>query len=430
MGLLGKARSVTDLIEDLADDRKRGPAMVMLSRMGPAVIPYLIGVLGDEQRRSYAGAVLTDIGEPAIPALVEAFDESKGGAYARAALARIQRPDLIIPLLIRALGDKARQAHACGMLIDYGMPTLGPYLPQLTEVLGDKDKQVYASTALVAVGAAATPYLLKAVSDERKRFWAAFTLNKIDPLTYTNQWLEQMVSESPDQVQGAAPPSRPARYCPYCGAPMRADHTFCGSCGKKVERIASQKTSTTSPPSKNESDMRTSELTLDPAANQPSHRADVPNEYVVGGFTSSDMARPGSLGYAIYITNRRIIGVKKPGLFAKAVGATVAGTVMGAVLGLGTKWTVRNSLGRDLTSEENRALLAELERSKDIELMNQDVTLIQLKRKFFTNPGQIAFFLRGTQQTDITISLANDEVVDDLRKLFTEHFSRVLKVVN
>ena len=106
------------------------------------------------------------------------------------------------------------------------------------------------------------------------------------------------------------------------------------------------------------------------------------------------------------------------------------GAIMGAVLGLGTKWTVRNSLGRDLTSEENRALLAELERSKDIELMNQDVTLIQLKRKFFTNPGQIAFFLRGTQQTDITISLANDEVVDDLRKLFTEHFSRVLKVVN
>jgi hypothetical protein len=310
------------------------------------------------------------------------------------------------------------------------MPALRPYLPQLTDVLGDKDKRVYASTALVAMGPAATPYLLRAVSDERKRFWAAFTLNKIDPSAYTDQWLQQIAAEPSSQAPGAAPSSRSARYCPYCGNPMEADHAYCASCGKKVVRTVPPNTSIASPPSKNESEMRISEVTLDPAENQPSHRADVSNEYVVGGFTSSDMARPGSLGYAIYITNRRIIGVKKPGLFAKAMGATVAGTVMGAVLGLGTKWTVRNSLGRDLTSEENRALLTELERSKDIELMNQDVTLIQLKRKFFTNPGQIAFFIKGAQRTDITISLANDEVVEDLRTLFTEHFPRVLKVVN
>lgn len=404
--------------------------MVMLNQMGAAAIPQLIKVLGDERRQAYAGVLLTEIGEPAIPALVEALDENKGGAYARAALARIPRPDLIIPLLINALGDKARQAHACGMLDDYGMPTLGPYLPQLTEALEDTDKRVYASTALVAVGAAATPHLLTAVTDERKRFWAAFTLNKIDPSAYTEQWVREIASEPSSQAQREVPPSRPARYCPYCGIPMGADHAYCASCGKKVERTTLQTTSTASPPPKLERDMSMSEVTLDPAASRPSYRADTSNEYVVGGFTSSDMARPGSLGYAIYITNRRIIGIKKPGLFAKAMGATVAGTVMGAVLGVGTKWTVRNTLGRELTPEENRALLAELERSKDIELMNKDVTLIQLKRKFFTNPGQIAFFLRGAQRTDITISLANDDVVEDLRTLFTEHFPRVLKVVN
>jgi hypothetical protein len=397
--------------------------------MGPAVIPDLIGVLTDEQRRAYAGVLLAKIGEPAIPALVNALDENKGGSYARGALARIQRPYLIIPLLISALGDKARQAHACGMLDDYGMPTLGPYLPLLIDALGDKDKQVYASTALVNVGPAATPHLLTAIPDDRKRFWAAFTLNKIDPSVYTEQWLKQMASEPSAQAKETAL-SRSGRYCPHCGNVMGVDHAYCASCGKKVERTTPLTPSTTSPTPKTEPPMRIAEVTLDPAAGQPHYRADTGSEYVVGGLTSSDMARPGSLGYAIYITNRRIIGVKKPGLFAKAAGATVAGTVMGAVLGIGTKWTVRNTLGRDLTPEENMALLAELEKSKDFELMNQDVTLIQLKRKFFTNPGQIAFFLKGAQRTEITISLANDEVVDDLRALFTEHFPRVLKVVN
>jgi hypothetical protein len=429
MGRFVSNKSVNDLINDLADDRKRESALVTLSQMGPAVIPDLIGVLTDEQRRGYAGVLLAKIGEPAIPALVNVLDENKGGSYARVALARIQRPDLIIPLLISALGDKARQAHACGMLDDYGMPTLGPYLPLLIDALGDKDKQVYASTALVNVGPAATPHLLTAIPDDRKRFWAAFTLNKIDPSVYTEQWLKKMASEPSAQVKETAI-SRSGRYCPHCGNVMGVDHAYCASCGKKVERTTPLTPSTTSPTQKTEPPMRIAKVTQDPAAGHPHYRADTGSEYVVGGFTSSDMARPGSLGYAIYITNRRIIGVKKPGLFAKAAGATVAGTVMGAVLGIGTKWTVRNTLGRDLTPEENMALLAELEKSKDIELMNQDVTLIQLKRKFFTNPGQIAFFLKGAQQTEITISLANDEVVDDLRALFAEHFPRVLKVVN
>jgi len=62
--------------------------------------------------------------------------------------------------------------------------------------------------------------------------------------------------------------------------------------------------------------------------------------------------------------------------------------------------------------------------------LKRDVTLIQLKRRFFTSPGQIAFFLRDAQRTDITISLANDEVFEDLRTLFTEHYHKVLKAVN
>jgi hypothetical protein len=94
------------------------------------------------------------------------------------------------------------------------------------------------------------------------------------------------------------------------------------------------------------------------------------------------MARPGSLGYGIYITNKRVIGIKQPSQFAKAVGGAIAGAVMGAVLGFEAKWTVSSTLGRKLSNEENRVLLAELEKNKDIELNNQDITLIQLKETF------------------------------------------------
>jgi hypothetical protein len=218
-------------------------------------------------------------------------------------------------------------------------------------------------------------------------------------------------------------------FCPYCGSPMNEDHLYCMSCGKRVERITPPSTKTTPPSTKNTS----SKSENKPPQNKITHQVPVQdeamNEYVVGGFSSADMARPGSLGYGIYITNKRVIGIKQPGQFAKAVGGVIAGAVMGAVLGFEAKWAVSSALGRNLSNEENRVLLAELEKKKDIELNNQDITLIQLKETFLINPGQLAFFLKGAQKTDITISLATDKVVDSLKELFKEHFPKVLKVV-
>jgi hypothetical protein len=218
-------------------------------------------------------------------------------------------------------------------------------------------------------------------------------------------------------------------FCPYCGSPMNEDHLYCMSCGKRVERITSPTTNTTPPSTKT----TPPKSEIKPLQNKTTYQAPVQaetlNEYVVGGFSSADMARPGSLGYGIYITNKRVIGIKQPGQFAKAVGGAIAGAVMGAVLGFEAKWTVSSTLGKKLSNEENRVLLGELEKSKDIELNNQDITLIQLKETFLINPGQLAFFLKGAQKTDITISLATDEVVNSLKELFKEHFPKVLKVV-
>jgi hypothetical protein len=218
-------------------------------------------------------------------------------------------------------------------------------------------------------------------------------------------------------------------FCPYCGSPMNEDHLYCMSCGKRVERITSPSNKTTPPTIKTTSPKSKTKPVQNEAASQAPVQAKAINEYVVGGFSSADMARPGSLGYGIYITNKRVIGIKQPGQFAKAVGGAIAGAVMGAVLGFEAPWAVSSALGRSLSNDENLHLLEELEKNKDFEIYNEDITLVQLKETFLINPGQLAFFLKGAKTTDIAISLRTDKVVESLKELLTEHFPKVLKVV-
>ncbi len=91
-------------------------------------------------------------------------------------------------------------------------------------------------------------------------------------------------------------------------------------------------------------------------------------ETVLAGLTSADMARPGSLGYGIYITDKRVIGVKKPEQFAKMVGGAIAGAVIGKLIGFEAPWAVSSALGRNLSNDENLHLLSELEKNKDFEV--------------------------------------------------------------
>jgi hypothetical protein len=141
------------------------------------------------------------------------------------------------------------------------------------------------------------------------------------------------------------------------------------------------------------------------------------------------MARPGSLGYGIYITDRRVIGIKKPDQFTKAVGGTIAGAVIGKMIGFEAPWAVSSALGRNLSNNENMHLLAELDKSKDFEVFNRDITLVQIKEKGLIDPGQLAIFLRGAQTTDIAIALRTERVVENLKELIQAHFPKVLRVI-
>ncbi len=234
-------------------------------------------------------------------------------------------------------------------------------------------------------------------------------------------------------------------YCPYCGAEMFEDHLFCGVCGKRVERPPSTLTKggskprevSPSPPAKGSSKVSANmesatspkiESTT-PKVKSATSPIESGRETVLAGLSSADMARPGSLGYGIYITDRRVIGVKKPEQFAKMVGGAIAGAVIGKLIGFEAPWAVSSALGRNLSNDENLNLLSELEKNKDFEVYIKDITLVQLKEAGIINPGQLAFFVGGAKTTDIAISLRNDKVVDSLKELLKVHFNQVLKIV-
>ena len=227
---------------------------------------------------------------------------------------------------------------------------------------------------------------------------------------------------------------------------MFEDHLFCGVCGKRVERPPSTLTKggskpgevSPSPPAKGSSKVPAKaasatspkvESTAPLKVESPTPSKESGKEMVLAGLSSADMARPGSLGYGIYITDRRIIGVKKPEQFAKMVGGAIAGAVIGKLIGFEAPWAVSSALGRNLSSDENLHLLSELEKNKDFEVYIKDVTLVQLKEAGIINPGQLAFFVGGAKTTDIAISLRNNKVVDSLKELLKVYFPQVLKIV-
>jgi hypothetical protein len=189
---------------------------------------------------------------------------------------------------------------------------------------------------------------------------------------------------------------------------MKEDDKFCGNCGKKVERA-------TPPPA------RSTRPAPSPIETAP--------ESVIGGLASADMARPGSLGYGIYITDRRVIGIKKPDQFAKSVGGAIAGAVIGKMLGFDAPWAVSSALGRSLSNDENIHLLAELETNKDFEAINQDITLIQLQSPGLVSLGQLAIFLRGQQTTNIAIALRTERVFENLKEMVQTHYPQVLRII-
>jgi len=130
-------------------------------------------------------------------------------------------------------------------------------------------------------------------------------------------------------------------------------------------------------------------------------------EEYLGGFESGRMKKGFILGYGIYATDRRIIGVKSRKAFAKVLAGQLLGGVVGAVVGL------------KLSKDDSVKLIHELEGRKDFEVPKENVSRLELKKPTHWRRGHIVIVPRSGDPVKILIGQKKDfEEIADLMDLF------------
>jgi len=102
------------------------------------------------------------------------------------------------------------------------------------------------------------------------------------------------------------------------------------------------------------------------------------DEEYLGGLESGRMVQAGGIaGYWVYVTTKRIIGVKsRRALFKQLAGATLGGMVGAA-------------LGARLSRDDSIRVISELEQKKDLEVLKESVSGIELRKPTFVHRGHI-----------------------------------------
>ena len=235
-------RSIAYEINNLADEDSRASAIRMLKTFGKAAIPQLINVLGDPSRNAYAAIILSEMGEPAIPALLNALSDDSKKTFASAALNEMGKKKnntltIIIPGLIDTLTNKSPQTRAIAgvTLLNFGAPTLEPFIPNLIKVLGNVDASPFAANVLIGIGKPAVGPLMNVVSDESKQEWVNTILQEISKKDPTVKMPAKTSEKSTTATTPTLNQVQKPKFCKYCGGSLTANSVYCSQCGKKVE---------------------------------------------------------------------------------------------------------------------------------------------------------------------------------------------------
>jgi HEAT repeat protein len=233
-------RAIAYEINNLADEDARMSAIRTLKAFGKAAIPQLINVLGDPNRNAYAVIILSEIGEPAIPALLNALSDDSKKTFASSALTEMAKKKnntmkTIILGLIDTLTNKIPQTRAIAgvTLLNFGAPTLEPYIPNLINILGNVEASPFAANVLIGIGEPAVRPLMNVVSDESKQEMVNAILQELSKKHPTIK-LPVKTSENPIATPSPIINQKP-KFCKYCGASLAANSVYCSQCGKKVE---------------------------------------------------------------------------------------------------------------------------------------------------------------------------------------------------
>ncbi|RJS87192.1 zinc ribbon domain-containing protein, partial [Candidatus Bathyarchaeota archaeon] len=125
------------------------------------------------------------------------------------------------------------------------------------------------------------------------------------------------------------------KYCPNCGSPVEPTDRFCPNCGYN---LAERRMPTPAQP----------QYQPPPAYTPPTAAQPPAHERILGGGSSANIKKGFLRGYGVYVTDRRIIGVKarKKGLMSSL------GFAFGGIIG--------GLIATKMTLEEMKKTLAEI----------------------------------------------------------------------
>ncbi len=134
-------------------------------------------------------------------------------------------------------------------------------------------------------------------------------------------------------------------------------------------------------------------------------------EICLGGFASANLKKGLMKGYGVYITNRRIIGVKKRKLALPSM-----------LLGGVAAWAMEK-----MTEGERIRLVEELDRDKDFEIYKEDVRAIELKKPSLLRRGHLRIISTSGEETKIMI--LNKKAFEALREMMSVFKPEALTVI-
>jgi len=235
-------RSIAYEINNLADEDSRLSAIRTLKAFGKTAIPQLVNVLGDPSRNAYAAIILSEIGEPAITALLNALSDDSKKTFASVALNEMGKKKnntlkILILGLIDTLTNKNPQTRAIAgvTLLNFGAPTLEPFIPNLIKVLGNVDASPFVANVLIGIGNPTIGPLMNVVSDESKQVWVNAILQEISKKNPTINMPAKTSEKSTTAPTTTLNQVQKPKFCKYCGGTLTANSVYCSQCGKKVE---------------------------------------------------------------------------------------------------------------------------------------------------------------------------------------------------
>jgi hypothetical protein len=127
---------------------------------------------------------------------------------------------------------------------------------------------------------------------------------------------------------------------------------------------------------------------------------DLDGESFIGGFASGFLARGFHIGYGVYFTTRRLIGVDVGKNGGGALGGTMAGFIEGQLM-------------PTLPTAENEKVISMLEGMKEFEMLKEQIRRIELHKVGLLGTGHIVIVPNSGDSVKITLRhrMAYDRLV-------------------